>query len=923
LHINLIRLASKFAHQTTPDWAKPDDAAPILPLVLLGTWSDRNEEDRKLVERLTGENYSTIQKLATKWINQPDAPLRFVDGIYSFVSREDSWRLLGSLLTKDLLDSFDKVALEVLNEDDPRFEMPAEERYLAGIQNKLPRFSPHVREGIAETVALLGTRGEQIPQGAPEGSAWRATVLVRNLLLNESAKRWFSLSHLLPLLAEAAPDEFLSAIETDLRKDSPAIATLFEKDADGLFSSSPHTSLMWALEDLAWDPAQLSRVTLILAELARHDTGGRIHPRPAGVLHDIFRFWYPQTGASIEERLQVLEMLATRKPDVAWPLLIALVQQGQDTASPGSKPRWRDYDSSQTKRLTNGDIDKQIEWAAKRVVALAIAEPERWQELMDNFAMQPELVRSAVQKWLNDTDPEAIDSNARIKIWERLRHLVREHRFFHDAFWALPPAKVDELAEIEKKWAPADAVPRVRWLFGYTGQLEFGDTNTPHHEREKMMDDARLAAAKEVFDQKGLAGLLELAACAEAPYLVGAAAAGLNLVQRWQEILPNKLLPTKTTDHEFALAFVGNRMGIEGDRYVTNIPLEKWTQEQVAEFALAMKFQRKTWELLRRRKPGAESIYWTRVNPCAGPLPVGEVEEATRCLLNAKRPIVAASCLFSAHHANKNLDWTLVADVVDAASIGSNKAETDRPLNSHFVWELCELTKYLQNHPAGNHDRLVRIEYRFLPLARHHNFLPKTLHAELGRNPAFFAELIEAQFCSKAEAQNKDRTVSSDQHAIARAAHDLLHSWTGIPGQRPDGSVDATVLMAWVDDARKLGTASDRIEICDVKIGEQLSCAPADPDGSWPCEPVREVFESVPTDEILRGFDVGVANQRGTHWKSITEGGEQERELARKYFGFADKLRLKWPRTALALRRIAESYKLQAKREDERVETRD
>ena len=129
--------------------------------------------------------------------------------------------------------------------------------------------------------------------------------------------------------------------------------------------------------------------------------------------------------------------------------------------------------------------------------------------------------------------------------------------------------------------------------------------------------------------------------------------------------------------------------------------------------------------------------------------------------------------------------------------------------------------------------------------------------------------------------------------------------------------------MTWVDDARKLCTASDRIEICDVKIGEQLSCAPADPDGTWPCEAVREVFEAVPTDEILRGFDVGVANQRGAHWKTMTEGGEKERELARKYFGFADKVKLKWPKTAVALRRIAESYELQAKREDERVEARD
>src|SRR5438874_3311982 len=505
----LIRLSSKFSHQVTPLWAKPENAAALLPLALLGSWNDLSDEDRKLVERFSGEKYSTVQKIAKQWINQVDAPLRFVDGIYSFVSREDSWRLLSPLFTKDLLDVFDKVAFEVLTEDDPRYEMPAQERYLAGIHNKLPKFSRHLREGIAESIALGGTRGEGTPQGAPEGSQWRAVVQVRRLLESASVKRWFSLANLLPLLAEAAPDEFLTAIEADLREDCPCVATLFEKDADGLFSSSPHTSLMRALENLAWDPSQLSRVTLILADLVRLDTGGRIHPRPAGVLHDIFRFWYPQTGATIDERLQVLDLLATRRPDVAWTLLTALVHQGSDTANPGSKPRWRDYDSSQTKRVTYSDIDKQVEWAASRLVSLASADTTKWQSLMDEFATKPQQIRNAVQDWLNRTDPKSLDGNIRVKIWERLRHLVREHRFFHDAFWALPPAKVDELAEIEKKWAPTDPVIRGKWLFGYSGQLEFGDTNTPYEEREKMMEAARLVVAQEVFDAKRIDGLLE------------------------------------------------------------------------------------------------------------------------------------------------------------------------------------------------------------------------------------------------------------------------------------------------------------------------------------------------------------------------------------------------------------------------------
>ena len=133
----LVRLSSKFAGQVTPAWATPEEAAALLPLVLLGAWNDGSEEDRRLVERFTGEQYSTVQALATRWINQPDAPLRLVEGVYSFVSREDSWRLLSPLFTKDLLDQFGKMALEVLGEDDPRFDMPSEERYLAGVRKIL------------------------------------------------------------------------------------------------------------------------------------------------------------------------------------------------------------------------------------------------------------------------------------------------------------------------------------------------------------------------------------------------------------------------------------------------------------------------------------------------------------------------------------------------------------------------------------------------------------------------------------------------------------------------------------------------------------------------------------------------------------------------------------------------------------------
>ena len=109
----LVRLASRFAGGANPRWSDPQAGAPLLPLILLGAWNDRNANDRGVVERLTGERYANAQTSATYWLYQADGPLRFVGGVYSFHSREDSWLTLAHLFTRDLLDRFDDIAREV------------------------------------------------------------------------------------------------------------------------------------------------------------------------------------------------------------------------------------------------------------------------------------------------------------------------------------------------------------------------------------------------------------------------------------------------------------------------------------------------------------------------------------------------------------------------------------------------------------------------------------------------------------------------------------------------------------------------------------------------------------------------------------------------------------------------------------------
>ena len=68
---------------------------------------------------------------------------------------------------------------------------------------------------------------------------------------------------------------------------------------------------------------------------------------------------------------------------------------------------------------------------------------------------------------------------------------------------------------------------------------------------------------------------------------------------------------------------------------------------------------------------------------------------------------------------------------------------------------------------------------------------------------------------------------------------------------------------------------------------------------------------------------MGVHNQRGVTTRGMNDGGEQERELVKKYRAYAEKCKVSWPRTAIALRRIAEHYEAQAKWQDERADARD
>jgi len=447
---------------------------------------------------------------------------------------------------------------------------------------------------------------------------------------------------------------------------------------------------------------------------------------------------------------------------------------------------------------------------------------------------------------------------------------------------------------------------------------------TAHEEIDRLLSEAQSKAVQEVFLSTGLNGLFQLAQQSKTsfPVKIGDLLAKSKLLPNWNKLLPDKLVSQDEHERGIALGYAWAQRVIEGDAWVESLPLEEWSEKAVGEFAaFALNFERATWLMLRRRKADAEPVYWQRVRPWTRNLSPDELEETIGALLRNGRPKAAIDTLLSAINVHKQKpSWKTVADAVDLASSSSSDS-IEGDFNSHSIWELCEVVKYLQTDPTADQERLVALEWRLLPLARHDHFEPKILHSELSQNPSFFAEVLSVIY--RAKNQPKDEKSDQAKQNLAEAGRSLLESWVRLPGAKSDSAIDSNAMSTWIAEARKICVANGRIEVCDLKIGEQLSYAPPDADGSWPCKAVREVLETVATDEIVRGFDMGVHNQRGVTSRGMNDGGEQERELAKKYRVYAESCKVSWPRTALALRRIAEHYEAQAKWQDEKSEARD
>ena len=840
-----------------------------------------------------------------------------VGGAWSLAAAQEAWRY--GMPTVNALDlaAVEGAIQTVLGAVDPALELPVNERLKGGIYGKTRVHSSDLRNGLATTLALAGAEGSgKLPGGASTVADWAASVIAQLLMRandDSSGQLWASLSDLLPLLAEAAPDIFLSAIETGVAGDEPVLATMFTDTRDPFFVSSPHTGLLWALERLSWSSEHAALSARLLARLAEIDPGGRLSNRPLASLEGFFRSWLPQTSLGPDRRLKVLDGLRRDHEAVAWTLMLGLLPQQHAIGTYANAPLFRRW-KPETEGVTNKEHWDFSSAVATRLVEAAGADPARWSALGERLTdFPPPELEAALSRLAELAAANTFDGPQRDELWEKLGSEVRKHRTFAQADWALPPTEVDQLAAIAATLKPTDPVEANRWLFD-DHLPDLGDEREDYAARTATVEATRGAAVKEIIEARGTEGLVELAHAVKYPAMAGGAAASASPTAErdtWAVGLldaPGQDLAIFAAGYVYARAQAGGWVWI-ADR------LDIIRGRPLAEARLLQQSNdlKRAWETAEQLGTQVKADYWKEFSTFGRGHDFKLVNEAAENLMQHDRLLAAIDLLAS--YADPNTTRVSVDLALAALDALVNLPAAHQESHRLSDYELERLLDYARVAPDVDEDRLARLEWALLP-ARGHRPSSPALERRLARDPAFFVEIIS--ICYKPKDGEPETAMSPE---LATNAYRLLSQWRVIPGSNERyGEIDEAALTEWVKSARQRLAAADRREVGDIQIGHVFSHSLADADRSWPSRPIRNLIEKVASPQIEQGLVTQTNNNRGVTSRSPLDGGGQERQLAAHYDELAALIRDEWPRTAAALTTIARGYEHEAAWHDEQAE---
>lgn len=891
-----------------PVWADAADTASLSVLTLVGAWNSASEGDQACIAQIANRSYEEVENELVKLATLDDSPVVRIGSIWKAKAPLELLHLIAPNLTDAVLARFFQVAGAVFEKPDPVLELEEDKRWMASVYGKVREQSSVILEAMAESIAKLGYFSDSASH-IVLGNQVR--LFIAELLGEADGARWLSVSPHLCSFAEAAPDEFLSVVESSLQKNNKPVTRLIsETQSPGISGRCWHAELLWALELLAWYPTRLSRVANVLAELSDVGVEGKWSNTPFNSLVSLFRSWYPQTAAPVALRIRVLKNVVGRYPQTAWKLLLALLPGRHDTASPNAKPRWRDEDAGAGAVATNEEIRDFVLSITDLLTKKANGNAQRIADLVPKIDQVDASFRDDVialidsAKVLPDEDREIVrDAVRRLLNWE---NSFNQDGSKHDRYSA------DALRPLFDTLAADDVVIRHAWMFSSGGAGLPDGAEQDYEEADRARAALRDLAMREIYNGHGWQGIEKLAKHCGNPSIVGW---GLvkepferNDLAQWlcQWFIGSQSHTSFDPLTEGVLHAVP-QAELVGFLQACSLLLEQSFEpsETIASFLVNAPQNMVLWLFVETLTPAVREYFWLTAQPSFAQTDSNHLLYCIEKLLSSDRPRTAMQAIMGRADG-------LPSEVLIRILRGIVSGQ-EREVLLPDSWCISRVFKALAN--AGHApDEMASLEFAYYPTLVHEEYGTPHLMAGVLGSPEYFMELI----CLTFKPQTKESDpIHEKLHAARKTAATLIHSGRGIPGKESGGEINKNQFFSWINRVRELAKEKDRAVVTDQTVGAWLSDWPLKkkPD-SWPAPVIAELLDQDDCEQVRLGFYIGVRSARGVTSRMPYDGGDQERTVTEAFRGFAAQWQDSKPYLAELIEEIAKSFEHEAGRSD-------
>lgn len=910
--LTILKRLIKNAPVADPTWVAQSTA--LKPALLAGGWSSDLQADCDVLKELGGHaTYDALEGILMPTLGMPDRPVDRESDVWQVRAPVDAFYFYGRQLTDDDLTRLRDAIVKVFGKQP---EQPSRDQKFNPAGAAKFDNSRWLRDGLALTLLIIASM-HRVAELHVKGKTPQQYVDEVVNALPEWGKSHNSIVRLgdqTALFAEAAPNPFLTALESMLEGAPEQVAQIFESERGRFFEpSSPHVHFLWALEAIAWDPRYLTRAVVVLAKLGQLDPepdSNHVN-RPINSLRDTLLGWSPNTYALLPQRIACLDAVLAARPDMGWQLLKKLLPQHMDSTSPTQHPKLRDLAPEVPEEVTFGVVWDFETAVVDRALVAAGEDEGRIGVFVEKMGQLQPVNRAKVLARI-DSYLASHQTAVGNPVWHALKDESARNEYFGDSDWALTADAIAVVKDLIERHRPTDPMVSERHAF---------DDWTPHVGKyvagSDVLDDGtnlRNEVLQRVLARDGVPGILKLAKMVKLPELLGQTLGQVPFsFEQMFELVQGALDPAAPPSLSYYVSTFGfDKFGDQWkDAFHGRVLSKLGDSTAKAKLLLGWAATRSTWAYVEGLGNEVRDQYWRHLGLLPREGPVDDLLFAIDQLRSVERDIEILGLL---HRRSNDLPSSLLVDLLTK---GAGQLDNGyKRMGNMLPYYVGLALKELRTRSDVEALQVATLEYAYFPLL-HHESEPLTIYSLLASDPEMFVDVLSHVFRGKNV--HEDLVITDEMKARAKISYDVLSAFKTVPGLH-GGKINLQELSEWVLKARTLAVAKGLDDIGDQRIGFVLAHAPQDADEAfWPPSAVCQVIEAAASIQIERGFGIECFNKRGVYSKGINEGGGQERDFAKRYQGWAEATP-KYPRTSALLMAIADDWTRTAERADVEAE---